>query len=420
MSKKAVSALEVIKNFIVSLWLSVCEFSEDKAPEILKAAKKIVFWFAVIAGITVIVFTIGLINHWQRVMFFSAIPLIVTILIAYTAPILLVKILHGTVDGIAGLTKNATAKEISEKTKEFTAAVKKLVAPLIIAAGVISFINAYTQITGFECLTWANVFILSSVVIALSILIKVFPKNKLFELLPAVIMIFSLLFSLTIWWAQTNTSPIAIALNSKIQQISLNIQSGSAKSYGIVKEDCVTVYKLNEKGDDVEKDGGTSVKKGDIVQVSDKGAKRFDGDLFLKVKLFNTETKNFHGGKTCLIPIEKLEICKTSHSTSKEGKKSEENNKINSAYTPPLGYEKGITSFDMKPGETKTVQFRPGIKTELAVDTKRDRCGNDSLLIIGGEDTIRTWLPEQHFNTTHDQVVLMALAPMHDIKLTLW
>jgi hypothetical protein len=91
-----------------------------------------------------------------------------------------------------------------------------------------------------------------------------------------------------------------------------------------------------------------------------------------------------------------------------------------SNYQPPLGYVKGETSFSLAAGETKLVHFRPGMKTEMSVDTKRERCGNDSMLIVGGEDTIKTWLPEQHFSTVHDEVMLVALAPMHDIKLTLW
>jgi hypothetical protein len=90
-------------------------------------------------------------------------------------------------------------------------------------------------------------------------------------------------------------------------------------------------------------------------------------------------------------------------------------------YVPPLGFVPGESSFSLNPGERKMIRFRPGIKTSWAINTERSRCENDSLLIIGdGRDTLRSWLPDQHWNGKHDQITLVALAPMRDIKLTIW
>ncbi|MDD5528079.1 MAG: hypothetical protein PHO56_03865 [Patescibacteria group bacterium] len=102
------------------------------------------------------------------------------------------------------------------------------------------------------------------------------------------------------------------------------------------------------------------------------------------------------------------------------GQKNQQDKIPMTNYTQFTGYEPGENIFSLDSGGSKVIHFPAGKTTNWAVDTKKERCGNDSLIIIGKGDTLRTWLPNQHWNGRHDSLILLALAPMRDIKLTIW
>jgi hypothetical protein len=88
----------------------------------------------------------------------------------------------------------------------------------------------------------------------------------------------------------------------------------------------------------------------------------------------------------------------------------------------PLGYVSGDDDFSLDAGESKTVSFKPGVKTDWSVDTKKERCGNDSLMVIikteTSLDTLRSWKPNQNLpNGAYYGLTMIALAPMDSIKL---
>ncbi|HTX87154.1 MAG TPA: hypothetical protein VMC41_03790 [Candidatus Nanoarchaeia archaeon] len=91
-----------------------------------------------------------------------------------------------------------------------------------------------------------------------------------------------------------------------------------------------------------------------------------------------------------------------------------------STYQPPLGFVPGEYFTNLDLGQRWTFHFPPGRTTNVSFDTDKSRCGNDSLLIIGGNDTLRTWLPDQSWRSHHKLVTAVALAKMDSVKATIW
>jgi hypothetical protein len=90
-------------------------------------------------------------------------------------------------------------------------------------------------------------------------------------------------------------------------------------------------------------------------------------------------------------------------------------------YAPPLSYQYTTrdTVFSLDSNESAVFHFLPGKVTDWGIYAKKHRCGNDSLLIIGDRDTLRTWLPSQTLDGDYDSLTFVALAPMKNIKMTI-
>jgi len=295
------SDIGLIKDFLANVWERICGIRDCDIPEFVIRIKKIIFWFAVTAGVALIIFTLGILVHWNWLMFFSVMPLLIMIGLAYWAPIFLVKLLTGATEAAGEIIAHKKAEEVAEQMKKLGLEIKKLVAPLVMTAAVLAFINAYVQLNGFGCVTWTNFLVFTSAVVALALL------SKKFKQLPTIVMTASLLVSLTLWYARVSDDPVACALNNKVQQYSLHLQSDNSKYYGIVKEDKTVVYHADLKGGNIAwvAECKGSLPKGALVQVLDQKAKRYDNDLYLHVRLLNQENK-----LGCWIQLEKIEVAK--------------------------------------------------------------------------------------------------------------
>lgn len=309
----------LVFDVLENVWERICEIKDCDFPEFAIKMRKIIILLAIVTLVTAIVFTIGFFGHWKNWMFFSNVGLVAMIMLAAWVPNVLISLFTGIAKGTADLIGNEKANKAAGMADDLGNEVRKLVKPLVMIAAVMAFINAYIQLNGFACQQERIFQILVSVVMALAILGTFIKKPRWLEILPITIMIVSIFSSLTFWYAEKSDDPFACVLNNTIQKISLPTQAGNAKYYGVTKNSPELYTATLKEGTITEMtpETSTTLTQGKVVQILDRKAKRFDNDLFVKIRLLNTKGTSYTGGKVCWTQIENLEIAQM---TVKPGK----------------------------------------------------------------------------------------------------